>query len=80
MIKLHSRRNGHSFISNKRNRVVVSVKTNENTYKLEIENVNVDNFRPCNVIMKLGNKRNINYYSGAVICDGFWDIDNLYSK
>ena len=79
MIRIHTSRNKHQMIPSVRNRIICKIKTDENMYTVVVENINVDNFRPSSVSVRLSNKSNISKYLGAIVREDCWDIPNLYS-
>lgn len=75
---LHLYKNTHMLIPNIRNKISVKIETYENIYTIKVENINEDGFKPCNVVIEMKNKCNLNKYSGAIIKKGLWQVKEFY--
>ena len=75
---LHIQEEGHEMIPNVRNVITVDVETEENSYKVRVENINESGFDPCSVFVEIRDKRKINSYLGAIIYENDWDVESLY--
>lgn len=80
LLQRHRRNNRHPILPNIRNKLKLTIDTQDNIYDIEISNVNVDNFMPSQIRVMPQKSSMSNTYSGALskISEPYsHDIDNL---
>lgn len=81
LLMRHRRKAGHKLLTGIRNKIMVTIQDEYNTYNINVSNVNQDNFRPANVGMKIHDKRSYGTYTGAITREHVeygCDVDNLH--
>jgi len=72
--KRHSTTLGHYIPQIVKNKVIIKVNTNDNSYTIVIKNVNSHNLQPAQLKLHMTNEQNVNKYSGFTIHQKYSNI------
>jgi hypothetical protein len=72
--KRHSTTIGHYIPQIVKNKVIIKVNTNDNSYTIVIKNVNSHNLQPAQLKLHMTNEQNVNKYSGFTIHQKYSNI------
>lgn len=67
LLMRHRRNSGNYLLPGVRNEFKLNLNTNDNDYKINIQNVNYDNFQPAKISIKLSKTKNLSKYTGAIV-------------
>ena len=67
LLMRHRRGTGHRVLAGIRNKISINIKTDENEYMINIQNVDQDNFNPAEIIIKPFSTSKKHIYSGAIV-------------